>query len=230
MLAMIKAVFFDFFNTLAYFDPPREDTYSCIAADLGVKVTPAMITAALPEADAYWRAENFKKPVRRREQDDKIAVYKEYGVRILAGTGATPEQALQMLATAFSRGWVFKSFPDSLPALKLVKQRKLVTGLISNVGQEIDSYCRELGFEPYLDYKVTSFEVGFDKPRPEIFQLALNRAGVRAAESVFVGDVYEQDIVGARGVGMKPVLINRDGAASYDCIVITDLSRVLDHL
>jgi FMN phosphatase YigB (HAD superfamily) len=45
-----------------------------------------------------------------------------------------------------------------------------------------------------------------------------------------VGDVYEQDIVGARGVGMKPVLINRDGAASYDCIVITDLSRVLDHL
>ncbi|MFA5399903.1 MAG: HAD-IA family hydrolase [Dehalococcoidia bacterium] len=230
MTAMIKAVFFDFFNTLAYFDPPREQTYSEIAIGLGIKASADMITAALPEADAYWRAENFKQPVRRREQDDKVAVYKEYGSRILAGTGATPEQALQMLATAFSRGWVFKSFPDSVPALKLVKEKKMITGLISNVGQEIDSYCRELGFEPYLDYKVTSFEVGFDKPRPEIFQLALDRAGVRSDESVFIGDVYEQDIVGARGVGMKPILISRNGLASYDCIVISDLSRVLDHI
>ncbi|MBN1690903.1 MAG: HAD family hydrolase [Dehalococcoidia bacterium] len=230
MTAMIKAVFFDFFNTLAYFDPPREETYAGIAADLGIKVTPAMITAALPEADTYWRSENYKKPVRQREQDDKVAVYREYGLRILAGTGATPDQALQMLATAFSRGWVFKSFPDSVPALKLVKQRKLITGLISNVGQEIDSYCREMGFEPYLDYKVTSFEVGFDKPRPEIFQLALDRAGVGADESVFIGDVYEQDIVGARGVGMKPILINRNGNTSYDCIVISDLSGVLDYV
>jgi FMN phosphatase YigB (HAD superfamily) len=230
MVAMIKAVFFDFFNTLAYFDPPREQTYSEIALSLGIKATADMITAALPEADAYWRAENFKQPVRQREQDDKVAVYKEYGSRILAGTGATPDQALQMLATAFSRGWVFKSFPDSVPALKLVNEKKMITGLISNVGQEIDSYCRELGFEPYLDYKVTSFEVGFDKPRPEIFQLALDRAGVRADESIFIGDVYEQDIVGARGVGMKPILISRNGLTSYDCIVISDLSSVLDHI
>ena len=230
MVAMIKAVFFDFFNTLAYFDPPREDTYADIAVALGVKVTPAMIAAALPEADAYWRAENFKQPVREREQDDKVAVYREYGVRILDGTGATPDQALQMLATAFSRGWVFKSFADAVPALRLVKERKLVTGLISNVGQEIDSYCRELGFEPFLDYKVTSFEVGYDKPRPEIFQLALDKAGVKANESVFIGDVYEQDIVGARGVGMKPILISRNGAAANDCIVISDLSQVLDHI
>lgn len=227
---MIKAVFLDFFNTLAYFDPSREDTYADIAASLGVNVTPATIAAALPEADAYWRSENFKKPVREREQDDKVAIYREYGSRILAGTGATPDQALQMLAAAFNRGWVFKSFADSVPALRLIKERKLVTGLISNVGQEIDSYCRELGFEPFLDYKVTSFEVGFDKPRPEIFNLALDKAGVKASESIFIGDVYEQDIVGARGVGMKPILISRNGAAARDCIVISDLSQVLDYL
>jgi len=227
---MIKAVFLDFFNTLAYFDPPREDTYADIAASLGVNVTPAMIAAALPEADAYWRGENFKQPVREREQDDKVAVYREYGSRILAGTGATPDQALQMLAAAFNRGWVFKSFADSVPALRLIKGRKLVTGLISNVGQEIDSYCRELGFQPFLDYKVTSFEVGYDKPRPEIFNLALDKAGVKASESIFIGDVYEQDIVGARGVGMKPILISRNGAAARDCIVISDLSQVMDYL
>ena len=106
----------------------------------------------------------------------------------------------------------------------------MVTGLISNVGQEIDSYCMELGFEPFLDYKVTSFEVGYDKPRPEIFQLALDKAGVKANESVFIGDVYEQDILGARDVGMKPILISRNGTATNDCIVISDLSQVLNHV
>jgi HAD superfamily hydrolase (TIGR01509 family) len=230
MIAMIKAVFFDFFNTLAYFDPPREDTYAGIAVQLGVEVTPDMVAAALPEADAYWRAENFKQPVRQREQDDKVSIYREYGSRILVGTGATPDQALQMLATAFSKGWIFKSFPDAVPALKLVKARNLTTGLISNVGQEIDSYCQELGFEPFLDYKVTSFEVGYDKPRPEIFQLALDKAGVKATEAIFIGDVYEQDIVGARVVGMKPLLISRNGVTAYDCTVISDLSQVLDHI
>ena len=224
---MIKAVYFDFFNTLAYFDPPRDKTYSDLACELGVNATPESVAAALPKADAYWRSENTKSPIRQREQDDKIAVYKGYGIRILAGTNATRDQALQMLAKAFETGFVFKSYDDSVKALQFVKEKKLKTGLISNVGQEIDSYCNELGFEPYLDLKVTSFEVGYDKPRPEIFQLALEKAGVKAAESLFIGDVYEQDIVGARGVGMQAILIDRNHSAKkYDCPVIAGLVEI----
>lgn len=228
---MIKVVCFDFFNTLAYFDPPRDITYSGIARDLGVNATPEGIEAALPAADTYWRAENGKAPIRQRKEEDKIAVYKEYGIRILAGTNATLDQALQMLAKAFEKGFVFKSFDDSLQALKLVKTKNLKAGLISNVGQEIDSFCWELGFEPYLDFKVTSFEVGYDKPRPEIFQLALNKAGVKAQEAIYIGDQYDQDIIGARGVGMKAVLIDRNGRAkSYDCPVINSLSDIAEYI
>jgi putative hydrolase of the HAD superfamily len=196
-----------------------------------VNATPRGVEAALPEADGYWRSENFKSPIRQREQDDKIAVYKEYGARILAGTNATKDQALQMLAKAFQKGFVFKPFEDSVKALQLVRKKKLKAGLISNVGQEIDSYCSELGFEPYLDIKVTSFEVGFDKPRPEIFVLALEKAGVTASEALFIGDVYEQDIVGARGVGMQAILIDRNhGSKKYDCPVINSLVRIEDFL
>jgi len=112
-----------------------------------------------------------------------------------------------------------------------MKARKLKTGLISNVGQEIDSYCIELGFAPYLDFKVTSFEVGFDKPHPEIFQRALDKAGIKAGDSLFIGDQYDQDIVGARGVGMNPILIDRkNGAAKLDCPVIKSLSEVVNFL
>ncbi|RPJ63829.1 MAG: HAD family hydrolase [Dehalococcoidia bacterium] len=226
---MIKAVCLDFFNTLAYFDPPRDSFYSRVASDFGVKVTAAAIDEALPEADAYWRTENFKSPIRTRENKEKYAVYTEYAMRILKGANppATPEQALQILGKAFSIGFKFVAFQDSLPALKDLKRRGLTVGVISNIGQEIESYCTELGFEPYLDFKVTSFEVGYDKPRPEIFQLALKKAGCTPGEAIFVGDQYEQDIVGARGVGMIPVLIDRkESGRNPDCQVINSLLNI----
>ncbi len=154
-------------------------------------------------------------------------------MRILRGASpaATGEQALQILAKAFSVGFKFVAYNDSLPALKSVKSRDLIIGVISNIGQEIDSYCDELGFSPFLDFKVTSFEVGFDKPRPEIFQLALQKAGCAANEALFIGDQYEQDIAGSRGVGMKPVLIDRDGKNhNCDCAVINSLMSIPDIL
>jgi HAD superfamily hydrolase (TIGR01549 family) len=226
---MIKAVCFDFFNTLAYFDPPREAFYAKVAGEFGVKVTLQAIAEALPEADSYWRLENFKSPIRTREEKEKYAIYTQYALRILKGASpaATGEQALQMLAKAFSVGFKFVAYEDSLPALKSVKSRDLIVGVISNIGQEIDSYCDELGFSPFLDFKVTSFEVGFDKPRPEIFQLALKKAGCAPNEAIFIGDQYEQDIAGSRGVGMKPVLIDRDGKNNgCDCAVINSLLSI----
>ena len=228
---MTKVVFFDFYNTLAYFEPSREKFYSEVAHEFGIKVTPEAIGEALPDADLYWRSENLKSPIKDREQNDKYATYTQYAMRILkdASPSVTPEQALQILGKAFAIGFKFVAYNDSLPTLKAVKGRNLKTGVISNIGQEIDTYCKELGFEPYLDFKVTSFEVGFDKPHPEIFEFALNRAGVPATDAIFVGDQYEQDVVGARGVGITPVLINRNaGLITSDCKVINSLTSILD--
>jgi REG-2-like HAD superfamily hydrolase len=230
-MIMIKTVCFDFFNTLAYFSPSREDFYSQVAADFGLAVSPQAIGDALPEADAYWRSENFRSPIRAREEKEKYATYTQYALRILKGatTPATGEQALQILAKAFAIGFKFVAYDDSVPALKAVKSKGLTVGVISNIGQEIDSYCDELGFTPFLDFKVTSFEVGFDKPRPEIFQLALQKAGCQPAETIYIGDQYEQDIVGARGVGMQPVLLARNIKSSRtDCVVINSLLKIAD--
>ncbi len=230
---MIKAVFFDFFNTLAYFDPPRDEFYAETARGLGIDVTAAQIEDALPDADAYWRQENFKSPIRQRPEKEKFEAYEGYAMRILRNVDPppSPQKALQMLAKAFERGFKFIAFDDSLPTLKDIKARGLKLGVISNIGQEIDTYCEELGFAPYLDFKVTSFEVGYDKPHPEIFRLALQRAGVSAGEAVFIGDQYEQDIKGARGVGIKPILIDRNGRSnSHDCTVIHSLLQVADNI
>ena len=63
--------------------------------------------------------------------------------------------------------------------------------------------------KPYLDFIVTSTEAGADKPNPAIFRLALERAGVNSTEAVHVGDQYHLDIIGARGVGINTILLDR---------------------
>jgi putative hydrolase of the HAD superfamily len=89
--------------------------------------------------------------------------------------------------------------------LKALKQRGLVLGLISN----IIIGGAGAGLESCLDFVVTSKEVGANKPEPPIFLAALERAGVSAPEAVYVGDQYQTDVLGARGVGIRPVLIDR---------------------
>jgi putative hydrolase of the HAD superfamily len=79
---------------------------------------------------------------------------------------------------------------------------------------------------------VTSKEVGSNKPEPPIFLAALDRAGVSASEAVYVGDQYDTDVVGARGVGIKPILIDRYGLMPEvsDCPRIRSLPEVMEHI
>jgi putative hydrolase of the HAD superfamily len=93
----------------------------------------------------------------------------------------------------------------------------------------MESTYEKLGLQPYLDFKVTSAEVGFDKPRPEIFQAALKKAAVNPDEALYVGDQYQIDIVGARGVGIKALLIDRNDYFTdiTDCPRISSLAEIV---
>ena len=61
---------------------------------------------------------------------------------------------------------------------------------------------------------------------------ALKRSGTEAIESVHIGDQYLGDVTGARGVGIQPILIDRDGTqvGHNDCPVIRTLTEVPDLL
>jgi putative hydrolase of the HAD superfamily len=64
---------------------------------------------------------------------------------------------------------------------------------------------------PFFKIRVISGVEGVEKPDPRIFRLALERAGTKPAESVYVGDSPAFDIEPARGVGMFAVLLDRRG-------------------
>ena len=231
---MIKAVFFDFYNTLASYYPPREEVYINACRELGIEVDARALFSSLAVADIFYRNENSRSPINKKSPEEQINFYVEYITRIMVGAGEkiNRDQALKILTKIRGYKWEFKIYEDVLSTLETLKKRKLVLGLISNVAQDMESTYEKLGLQPYLDFKVTSAEVGYDKPRPEIFLAALKKAAISSEEALYVGDQYQVDIVGAHGVGIRALLIDRNDYFSEitDCPRIRSLGQIVDYL
>ena len=231
---MIKAVLFDFYNTLASYYPPREEVYINACRELGINVQAKDLFSSLAIADIFYRNENSRSAIEKRAPEAQINFYVEYIDKIVGGAGVhlSRDQALKILTRIKECKWEFRVYTDSLPTLETLKKRGLTLGLISNVAQDMEATYTKLGLQPYLNFKVTSAEVGYDKPRPEIFQAALKKAKVKPKEALYVGDQYQIDVVGARGVGIIALLIDRNNYFSEitDSPRIQTLAKITDYL
>jgi putative hydrolase of the HAD superfamily len=231
---MIKAVFFDFYNTLISFDPPREELQVIACREFGIEVSPKALPRGYWFADDFMSRENARSPVHKRSQTEEQAFWSEYEAIILktAGVEVTKELALQIFTRARRLDRRLILFDDVLPILGILKGRGMVVGLVSNLSRGLDGDCKELGLASYVDFALTSFEIGAEKPHHPIFLTALERAGVGASEAIHVGDQYHSDVVGARGVGINPLLLDRDGfwESINDCPKIRSLSEIVNYL
>ncbi len=233
---MIKAVFFDWFNTLARYEPPREELHSQVFREFGIELSPEKIMCGLLVADRDYFEENVRSPLQKRspEEQAELGVRYENIVLTEAGVKADRELLLKIMKRVqqLYKGLTFVLFDDVLSTLKVLKEQKLILGLLTNLDKDMNPICRELGLEPYLDFVATSGEVGVDKPEPPIFLAALQRAGVDASEAVHVGDQYKLDVIGARGVGITPILIDRYDLYPEvsDCPRIHRLTELAEHL
>jgi HAD superfamily hydrolase (TIGR01549 family) len=84
--------------------------------------------------------------------------------------------------------------------------------VISNADGRIENILSRCGIADCFETITDSGIVGFEKPRPEIFYAALKTMKARADESLYVGDVYSVDYVGATSAGMQAVLFDVAGA------------------
>jgi FMN phosphatase YigB (HAD superfamily) len=86
------------------------------------------------------------------------------------------------------------------------------TAVISNADGKIEDVLRRCSIADCFDSITDSGIVGQEKPHPAIFQAALLAMQAKAAASVYVGDVYSVDYVGARNTGMQAILFDVAGA------------------
>ena len=234
---MIKAVFFDFYNTLVEYDPPREQLQVAACREANIEVAAQAIRKAIPAADEFLHLENARLPASKRSAEQRMELYAEHEARILEGAGvkASRETVFRVLANLGTVMRQFRArfalFPDVEPALKQLKAQGLALGLITNIDYDLIPTCQELGLASYLDFLVTSLDAGAAKPNPAIFAFALKRAGIKASEALHVGDQYHVDVAGARAAGLRALLIDRDGLfPDAACPRITSLGEVVGYV
>jgi putative hydrolase of the HAD superfamily len=140
------------------------------------------------------------------------AIWHRFTEEIFVGMGG-PEEIASECATEIERGWEvsanFELYEDVLPVLDDLRAHSLKLGLVSNGIRDLHEFVAHHRLD--IDAIVDSRTHGRVKPHPTIFQAALDRLEVRAEDAVMVGDSLEEDVDGARALGMRAILVDRDG-------------------
>ena len=214
-MSTVRAVFFDAGNTLIRMD------YPVIMAEL-VRHGAAVTLTDLERAE--WRARvrldaSFA-PGASTEHPDTGERY----LRLILDELGVRDGAIHTALAAWRRGynapmgfWTAME-PEADLALALARERGLRTAVISNSNGTVADILAHLGLARHLEFVIDSSKVGVEKPDPRIFGIALERAGLRPDEAVYVGDLYSIDVVGARAAGMRAILMDPGACwGSRDC-------------
>jgi putative hydrolase of the HAD superfamily len=219
----LQAVFFDAGNTLVFPDPAK--TLAPLAAR-GMVVADDHLFAAERAARHYRDAHPNPSP------NTDFEYWHTYA-RELVGHDVEDDLIKEMIAAAQkSSHWTVVA-PGTRDVLLRLKRRFKV-GLISNSDGGIGQLMTNVGLGDCFDSVTDSTHVGYQKPHPEIFQAALHSLFVDAHDSVYIGDIYSIDYLGAQAVGMKAILMDVFGTYTRNGLVrvsnLGDLEPLLNQM
>jgi putative hydrolase of the HAD superfamily len=202
--AGLRAVLFDVDFTLAKPGPDLgPEGYKILGERFGLTLDPARYGEA--RQDAIDTLE------RHPELDHDEEVWVLFTERIIRGMGGDSDRAYECaveMTGAWEHAENFELFEDTLPVLAELREHGLKIGLVSNTGRDLDAFVAHHALD--VDAAVGSAAHGKTKPHPAIFQAALEQLGVAAEEAAMVGDSPEDDVEGARALGMRAYLVDRD--------------------
>jgi putative hydrolase of the HAD superfamily len=222
---MIRGIFFDAGNTIVF---PDYSIYQGIAASLGVEVAEADVK----RAEALARSA-FDRAVASSPGRDVAGFWPVYYTPFYEHLGIPAD----VIPTAIEKTreandlllgiWSVPvdGFDETMDELEA---RGLALGVISNSDGRVEERLVEIGIRDRFDFVIDSAIVGVSKPHRRIFELAGEASGLPPAETAYVGDYYEVDVVGARGAGMTPVLFDPYGAyEEVDCDVMREFCDIV---
>ncbi|HYZ76217.1 MAG TPA: HAD family hydrolase [Gaiellaceae bacterium] len=201
---ILRAVLFDVDFTLVRPGPELgPEGYRRRAEQFGLRLDPARYE----EARAAAVASLERHPELAHDEEIWIA----FTERIVRGMGGDGERAREC-AVEIERAWEehdnFDLYEDALPVLEELRRLGLSLALVSNGVRDLDEFVLHHGLD--VDAAVCSRQHGRIKPHETIFRAALERLGVDAAEAAMVGDSLEDDVEGARALGMRAFLVDRE--------------------
>lgn len=200
----LRAVLFDVDFTLARPGPELgPEGYRRLGERFGLTLDPACYDDA--------RAEARERLQHHPELHHDAEIWVAFTADIIRGMGGSDPAALEA-AVEMTRAWDvhanFDLYDDVQPVLTRLRAAGLRLGLVSNSGRDLDEFLAHHALP--VDAALTSGAHGRTKPHGSIFRAVLERLGVEPDEAAMVGDSLEDDIEGARAIGMQAFLLDRD--------------------
>jgi putative hydrolase of the HAD superfamily len=230
----IKAILYDAGRTLVRPRPALEEVWNFLSRQLALDIPREQRERRFPDVGHFYYARLGKDGLGAYESDDRArSFWSEYFAHALAHVGVDAERPALLSAGHAVYEWYrdpsqWQLYREVKQALTRAQERGLTQGVVSDWGTDLPALLHAHELTEHLDFVVASAAVGVSKPHPEIFRFALDRAGLTASQAVYVGDSYVADVLGARNVGLLPILLDRDGRApAVDCPVVSSLDEVL---
>lgn len=206
----IDTVFFDFDGTLVFHKPDSFDVIRAFCTEIGQP-----LDAKGERQGRRTRYEYFVDPFLREHLSNLSPEgfwhhFNRHLLKAIEVEGDLDRLAREV-TTRFNDVELVYYCPEAgLETVTALRDRSYRLGLITN-RENVERFHQlldQMDLWGYFDLTLASGEVGISKPEPGIFFFALERVGAAAARSIYVGDNYWADVIGAQNAGLTPILFD----------------------
>jgi len=229
----IDAVFFDVGNTLLVPYPSLEAVVREVMERFGFSPTDEEIRRGIIAADRFYEERYWTDDSFWANERDASEMWSALYERALDEMGVDGDRHLigRAIYDHFGDGDRWRTYPDVVPVFERLRAEGFRLALVSNWDSRLAKLCFDMGLDRYLDAVLSSASIGLIKPDPHIYEVACERLSVEPRRVVHVGDHYYADVLGARSIGIRPVMIDRFGwGHPADVPVVRDLYGLLEIL
>ncbi len=234
----IRAIFFDAGFTLLHPNPSIVDVVRRSCAIEGVIIEAQVLGRRLSVAERTFAAAQHVKKRTWADNDAIERAWRDYFNAMIQPFVPKDDpdllrRCIDQILNHFDSHTGWQLFDDVRPTLDALRGRYTL-GVISDWNISLGAILRELRLTDDFHLLVVSATSRHAKPDPHLFVTALRRADALGDYTLYVGDSYTQDVLGARAAGINPILLDRRHKlvpVQIDCPVIgslTDLLRLLD--
>lgn len=232
----IKAILFDLDGTLRHHIPDGGDVFVEYVRNIGLQISEEDRVRSEHWVHHYFAHSLEVQRDGKLFKGDLKSFWINFSKRRLVAMGVQTARAIDLAPQVSAYMAEFykpevRIPEDARKLLAFLKNSGYVLGIVSNRDEAYHDEIKELNLDPYFHFILAGGEINSFKPEKPIFDHALKLAGTSAAETMYIGDNYFADVVGARRAGLMPVLYDPVSLfPDADCTTVKSFSEVYDLL
>lgn len=216
---MIKIVLFDAIDTLFQAYPDKTGMYQRVIYQItGNDFDRSRIKTAWNEIVTEAEEESYRNIKNSKSARMAWDGFNRKMLQKLDVKEDLEKYSAELLFQAWSEPKNYRLYNDVKETLILLKKQGIQAACLSNENEKLTNFFVHFGIDQFFKFIITSGEIGYEKPHPKIFEIAISKTGYKNEEVLFVGDSYISDYLGAKNAGIKVYLLDRRNEYSHKTV------------